>query len=475
MKKLDQLMVKSYLGPFVLTFFIALFMLVMQFLWKYVDDLVGKGLEANVIAELLMYASASLVPMALPLAILLSSIMVFGNLGEKYELAACKSAGISVQRLMRPLTIVALIISGCAFYFANNILPIANLKMATLIWDVQQKSPALNIKEGIFYAGIEGYTIRVGKKGPNGKLNDIMIYDHTERQGNVKLVIADSGRMAMTEDERYLLVELYNGSSYEEMDKAVRSRRHNFPFVRSQFKKEEIRFDLSSFAFMRSDEDMFKDKYTMMNITQLTRQMDTLKESMVERVDEFNKGLVSSYNKRMNIPDSLVQSDTMLVLTHTNILDNVPTGDRVKVLQTAGNLARSAKAYTEITKDDLEVRYKNLIRHKIEYHRKFTLTTACLVLFFIGAPLGAIIRKGGLGMPVVVAVGFFLLYYLTSITGEKFSREAVIAPAVGMWISTTILLPIGIFLTAKATTDSGLLSAEAWLKFLTRIFKRKNK
>ncbi|MCB0397734.1 MAG: LptF/LptG family permease [Flavobacteriales bacterium] len=474
MKKLDRLLIRSFVGPFALTFFIAIFFLVMQFLWKYVDDLVGKGLEMTVIAELLLYASASLVPLALPLAILLSSIMCFGNLGEKYELAAAKASGISLQRLMSPIAGVTIIISLAAFYFSNNILPLANLKMVTLIHDVQSKKPALNIKPGIFYSGIEGYTIKVDKKWPDGSLKEIMIYDHTDRMGNTKVVLADSGMMVMSSDERYLILTLLNGHAYEEMDKSARNRESTFPFMRSSFEKEVIRFDLSSFAFARGDEELFKDKYTMLNLRQLEIQMDTLKKLMAERREDFGQNLVKSYFKRFDEKQIKQSEDSVLTLEHPDVLANFDRNDRLKLLEVSMNLIRSAKAFTDITRDDISVRYKNIVRHRIEYHRKFTLSIACMVLFFIGAPLGAIVRKGGLGAPMVLSVLFFLLYYIASIMGEKFARETVISPAVGMWLSTVVLTPIGLFLTNRATGDSVLMNADSYVAFFKKIFKRKS-
>lgn len=277
MRKLDRLFLKMYVGPFILTFFIAIFVLLMQFVWKYIDDLVGKGLDFWVIAQLLFYASATFVPMALPIAILLSSLMTFGNFGEHYELAAAKSVGISLIKMMKPLIILSVFISASAFYFSNNILPIANLKMSSLLYDVSNAKPALNIKEGIFYREIDNIVIKVGKKDKDGKtIHNVLIYDHSKYTGNTSVTIAESGHMETTDDERYLIMKLYNGYSYQE-DLSKREHYDTRPLERIYFKEQYKRFDLSSFSMQKTNEEFFKDHYQMMNIKQLSASIDSLK------------------------------------------------------------------------------------------------------------------------------------------------------------------------------------------------------
>lgn len=476
MKILHRFILKSYLGPFVMTFFISLFVLLMQFLWKYIDDLVGKGLEWHIIMKLLLFTSAGLVPLALPLAILLSSIMTMGNLAEQYELAAIKSAGISLRKTLTPLIGASIIISLIAFYFSNNVLPIANLKSLSLLYDVRQQKPALDIKEGIFYNGIEGYTIRVGKKGPDGvTLHNIMIYDHTARAGNNKVVTAESGNMSISANKRYLKLVLNDGASYEEV---VRDgvREENTPMFRTKFKQQVLMFDLSDFKLSRTKEDLFKDNHQMLNIGQLQAGIDTLKEENSKRIDRFEKQVDKSfalYNP--DIIKSTNKSDSIKVnLTRKNFLNNFTKQQKVQLLDVAANIARSNKSYIESSIQEIHFNDKTIRRYQIEWHRKITLSFACLVLFFIGAPLGAIIKKGGLGLPMVVSVCFFVFFHILSITGEKFAKEGVWHPAKGMWMASAIILPIGIFLSYKASTDSAIFDMESYKSFFKKIFKKGN-
>lgn len=476
MKKLHKLVLRSWLGPFILTFFIALFILLMQFLWKYIDDFVGKGLEWYIIAELMFFASASLVPMALPLAILLSSLMTFGNLGEHLELAACKSSGISLQRVMRPLTITAVIVSLSAFYFSNNILPVSNLKMGTLLYDIQQQRPALNIKEGVFYAGIPGYIIKVNSKSEDGKmLKGVMIYDHADRLGANKVIVADSGKMEMTEDDQFMILTLYSGYSYEEVEPKNR-RENTYPHQRSSFKENAIRFDMSEFQLERHDEEIFKNNHQMLNVWQLAAQRDTLAMQLKEQRHTMAVGVMKTFVYFNTLLDTTPATDTLKALINKqtpkpnpDILVNFPEEYHKSILENAANIARNNKAYVNSSAMGLDGRRRMIWRHEIEWHRKFTLSVACLVLFFIGAPLGAIIRKGGLGLPVVISIIFFVLYHSVSIIGEKFARQGSIDALVGMWMASVVLLPIGIFLTYKATTDSVILDMNTYLKPFTKI------
>ena len=467
MKKLTLLVLRAFAGPMVITFIISLFVLLMQFLWKYIDDLVGKGIDTIIIIKLMVYVSVTLVPLALPLSLLLSSLMTFGNLAEHFEITACKSAGVSLQRIMRPLIITAFLICGSAFYFSNYILPIANLKMNALLYDVRQQKPALLIKEGIFYNGIDGYSIRVGKKERDGQtLRNIMIYDHSENRGNTKLILAESGKMAMSDDERYLLLYLYKGSSYEEREnKPGRSSR---PLMRSEFEEELVRFDLSSFKMTRTNEQLFKDNYQMLNLRQLSFASDSLEKKIKDKQNEFYKVLTGM----INIDTGKTQTAFVPLSNNTYFIKYFPADRQKMIVSTATYSVRNLKNMTDDMVQDMEIKSKSLAKHQIEWQRKFTLSFACLILFFIGAPLGAIIKKGGLGTPVVVSIIFFLIYHVISISGEKFAREGVILPWKGMWLSSIILLPIGIFLTYKATTDSGLFDKDTYTRYFNRLFKK---
>jgi lipopolysaccharide export system permease protein len=470
LKKLHKLVITSYIGPFVMTFFISLFILLMQFLWKYIDDLVGKGLEWIVIAELMFYASASLVSLALPLSILISSIMTMGSMGEHYELVALRSAGISIRRVMQPLIVFSLLTSILAFYFSNNLLPIANLKMGTLLYDIRHKKPTMDLRPGVFYKGIDNYAIRVGSKGDDEvSLYDVLIYDHTQNKGNNKVIVADSGRMEF-EGDRYLLLSLFSGKSYEQQDNRSRAEK-TYPHMRSRFDKEVIRFDMSEFSMRRSNEEIFKDNYKMQSLGQLASNIDTLELNLEERKVNFYENL----RKNFKALSSNEISDS--VQTYSSVLELFPLPQHAQVVEAALNMARSTRSYTISAKDDVAARSTRVNRYWIEVHRKFTLSIACLILFFIGAPLGAIIRKGGLGLPTVFSIVFFLIYYLLSITGEKFAKEGVWTVFEGMWLSSFILLPVGLFLTYKATTDSKLFEWEAYLKpfkVIASLVKRKS-
>ncbi|MBL0097254.1 MAG: LptF/LptG family permease [Bacteroidetes bacterium] len=470
-KKLHALVLKSFVGPFFLTFFIALFVLLMQFLWKYIDDLVGKGLDGIVIAELLFYTAANLVPLALPLAILVSSIMTFGNMAEHFELTAAKAAGISLQRIMLPLFITAFLISGLAFFFSNNILPYTNLKMGSLLYDIRQQKPALSIREGVFYNGIEGYSIKVGEKGKDGKtIRKVMIYDHTGGMGNRKVVMAESGKMESTDDQKFLILTLFNGTSYEEQNKN-KGGIDTHPLMRNAFKEYIIRFDLSQFKLNRTNEDLFKGGHQMMNLSQLNEAVDSLTQDY-DKKEKLSTVHMQPYF--LMLRDSSRFDKGITTATAIGLNDSMPSFLITQVFDNAMNQARSMQTYLTGVKDERDSRMYQMSRFKVEWHRKLTLSAACFILFLIGAPLGAIIRKGGLGLPLVISILFFLAYHITSITGEKFAKESIIPAWRGMWLSSFILLPIGIFLIYKATHDSVIFDGDAY-RNLFKIFRKKKK
>lgn len=471
MKKLNVFILKSYAGPLVLTFFISLFILVMQFLWKYVDDLVGKGLEWYVIAQLLFYASSTFVPLALPLAILLSSLMTFGNFGENYELVAMKAAGISLRKIMKPLVVLSIFISILAFLFSNHVLPYANLKFHSLLYDVRQQKLALNIKEGIFYNGIEGFTIRIGQKDQEQNIiRDVMIYNHADRMGNIKVTTAKWGKMELSPDRSMLIFQLFDGYNYEDITDR-RDYKITRPFQRSYFKEQTRRFDGLEFGLNRTDESLFRSNYQMMNLKQLNKSRDSLSGELQVRQTKF----VESVNERFVYFQKL---DSLQVDTITDTIPSISDfekGKRISIFDWALQTARAVKNSIEYNKSDFEERGKRIIKHEIEWHRKFTLSIACFILFFIGAPLGAIIRKGGLGLPVVVSIFFFVIFHIISITGEKYARAGELNPMVAMWLASAVLLPLGIFLTYKATTDAPILDADSWNKVLKKLFFLKKK
>lgn len=477
MKRLYRLIIKTYIGPFLGTFFIAVFVLLMQFLWKYVDDLVGKGLEWYIITELLFYASATFVPMALPLAVLLSSIMSFGSLGERYELVAMKAAGISLQKVMYPLVVFIFLISISAFFFSNNVMPVANLKFRSILYDVKQQKLAFNIKEKIYYKGIDGYVIRVDKKGKDGNsLKKVMIYDHTDSKGNTKITVADSGYMQLSNDQQSMYLNLFDGFNYEEETKD-RQKSRKKALQRTYFDKQVIRFDLTGFDLKRTDENLFRNNYHMLNLEQLSSARDSLTEKLNNAKDKVDnrirrEGLYHyvkfAENTEPEQPD--ISQDT-IVMNDTipdNFLSEYPLNEQESLISLALSSTRRSKNQVEFNGKSINRQEKLIKKHEVEWHRKFTLSVACIVLFFIGAPLGAIIRRGGLGLPLVVSVLFFVTYHVISITGEKYAEAGILPVYEGMWLATFILLPLGIFLTLKATTDAPLLDVESWKKVLEK-------
>lgn len=466
---------RSYAGPLVLTFFLSLFVLLMQFVWKYVDDLAGKGLEWYIVAKLLFYASAAFVPMALPLAILLASIMTFGNLGEHYELVAMKSAGISLRKVMMPLIILSIAISGFTFYFSNNIYPFANLKFKTLLFDVKQQKLTLDFKEGIFYSGIENYIIRIGKKDNDGMtVHDVLIYDLTDTRGGHNVTRAEKGKMLMTADKNHLLFTLYNGTNYLERTD-VRNYRRTRPFQRTRFAEQTIQFDLLNFKLSKSDEGLFKKNYQMLNLVQLENSEDSLLAELQIRKRDFSKRMIGNFYFFSQMDSSILAAHISGDTLKGDLLKSIDASRQRMILENATNKIRNLKESSSYQIEDFEDRERTINKHRIEWHRKFTLSISCLLLFFIGAPLGAIIRKGGMGLPVVVSVIFFTIYHIINMSGEKSVKQGVAEAVVGMWIAPAILLPIGIFLTFKATTDSSLLDIESWLKVFRKIAPRKTK
>ena len=439
MKKLHIFLIKSFLPPFIASFFVAIFLFLMQFLWKYIDDLVGKGLDFIQITELLFYASARFVPAALPIAILLASVMVFGKLGEQYELMAIKSAGISFYKLLTPLISLVLILSLGSFLFSNYIMPIANLKNASMIYDIQKKKPALNIKEGIFYNEIEGFSIKINKKDNNKNiLKNIIIYDHSSGDGNNKVLIAESGKMEITSDEKFLELTLYNGHSYIDIkDNKIKKTR---PFRTIHFDEDLIRFNLESFNAMKNSEKLYKGHYAMLNNQQLEKAIDSLQLKYQQSKQLFIDNISSKY-KNVIVGDS----------SHT---DSLSIRKNKLEYNFAINKVRTMLSVIKSNKNNLKYQQTIITKHKVEWHRKISLAFSCILFFLIGAPLGSIIRKGGFGIPVLAASLLFIFYYVINVIGEKSSKELSMQPFEGMWLANIIFFPIAIFFIYKAQNIS---------------------
>lgn len=448
----------------------------MQILWKYIDDLVGKGLDFITLTKFLIYASATLVTLALPISILLSSIMTFGKLGESFELVAIKSSGISLLRFMRPLFFVSLLLTFIAFLFANNIAPVANLKFAVIYNDIYRKSPAFDLKDGVFYNGFKGFTIKVGKKeADKSTLQNVLIYEQSYNiQDNT--IISESGKMSVTKDKKFLEFKLLNGHRYEEKGNM---NSYQTEFIAMGFKEYNKLFDLTQLNIQKTSDSLFMNNNRMKTLRQLDKDIDSLKkipDSLVRR----SKSELGLYLHLSKFEDSLknknVSKDTnrdlVSIIDVRNVKtfqDLIPDTLQQTVRDLSINTVSNMRNSLDMTGNDFMSKRQDINRTKIEWHKKLSLSVACLVLFFIGAPLGSIIRKGGLGLPLVVALLFFMIFYLLSIFGEKFTKDNILDPVTGSWLPVIVLTPIGIFLTYKALHDSHLFNKEFYFRTAKKI------
>ncbi len=577
MKKIDKLILGSFLGPFFLTFFVVIFILLSQFMLKYIDEIVGKDLDTTVILELIFYFSIFMTPNAFPLAVLLSSLMTFGNLGQHFELTAMKGAGISLIRVLVPIFMFALVLTGVAYYSNNFIVPKANLKAFSLLYDVKQMKPSMELKEGTFYNGIEGYSIKVGKKFQDGKtLKDIIIYDHTDGQGNKHVTMADSGQMYNILKDRYLVLEMFNGKTYIESKSNSRtyvSQQTPDPFIRNEFQSQKVVFSLASFDLTRTKEELFASNRLMKNSYQLKSDTDSMKIEFIDKTEEVKEhsfrffdyhlqDIVSVYKERARErdakrrqeelknelrenPDMEANESELQTLTGSSLAipDTVPdfqagaiksdelaknmqrnrtadialksresrkagAGARVlrdsianlQTMRKADTLAAKADSIPKkpsfeqnivvldsildtrsskkaaITKSLTNVRFvKNnmtmrssqldklkveLNKYQLERYKKLSYAVTILVMFFIGAPLGAIIKKGGLGIPVLISISFFILFYVISMICEKYTRTDIMDPFVAAWMANFILFPAGLFFMRQAKNDARLFEMD---------------
>ena len=467
MKTIHKLVLKAYLGPMLMTFFIVIFVLMMNFVWRYIDELVGKGLDAMVIIELLCYATVNMITMGLPLAMLLAAIMTMGNLGENYELLAMKSAGMSLPKILNPLIVVVGLISISGFFIINDLVPYCNRKMYSIIYDIRQQKQTLEFQDGLFFTGIENMSIRVEKQDPKTHLlRGILIYDNRDATGNMTTTVADSGYIRLSDDKKFLLVTLYHGESYEQTRSGNWYDRSSLR--RSYFDEQNGAIPTSGFNFERSSADMFSSSQTK-NIKELDQSIDSL-ENVVTAVT------TSSYEPLLK--DQLFSRDASVLpkidsmesayLDKTGFegrlfddsIANLDIYQRKALWAQARSSAAASRASFSWDESSSKEAINQLYRSQVEWHRKISLPVSIMIFFMIGAALGAIIRKGGLGMPIVVSVLFFVIYYIISITGEKMAKEGTWSAVAGMWLSTYILLPIGIFLMYKANNDSNLFNVE---------------
>ncbi len=469
-KKLDIFILKSYVLLFIGTFFICLFIFMMQFLWRYIDELVGKGLEMTVLAEFFYLSALTLVPLSLPLAILLASLITFGNFGERYELLAMKAAGISLIRIMMPVMFFTIFLGLTSFYFQNITAPKAQVKLWTLLISMKQKSPELDIPEGVFYDEIEGYNLYVKSKNrKTGVLYDVMIYSFADGFDNARIIVADSGKLEMTADKKHLYLHLYDGEQFENL-KSQNTAAKNVPYRRESFREKhtlinfDAEFNMVDGSFM-NDQSMSKD----------IRALQTSIDSMTYRVDSIGRNYYdqNKLNYTVNIlsgNDSVKLAETKATYMNVDSLYNALTLSQKRktvtsALGRAENLSNDWK-FKSFTTSESD---KNIRKHKTEWHNKITLSLACVIFFFIGAPLGAIIRKGGLGMPVIVSVLIFIIYYVINNTGYKMARDGNWEVWIGMWISTMVLAPLGAFFTYKSNKDSVVLNADAYTSWFKRV------
>ena len=471
MKIINKYLCKNFLGPFVLTFFVAIFVLLMQFVWKWVDELVGKGLEVSVLLKLLFYAGASLSSLAFPLAVMLASLMTFGNMGERYELVALKSAGISVRKMMTPLAILTMFITILSYVASDQLIPRATMRLRMLLYDIQEQKPALNIEEGVFYNGFDNYSILVGKKMPNGEtVKDILIYDHSRRQGNTCVTYAETGTMTVTPDKHYLLFTLYNGSYWDETSSmgVNRGRHASLPLMRASFDKQYKRFDMSDFSLGKVDQELFESHSSSMTNKQLSEQIDSMKV----QIREAEENTANVFFNNLYFYNNFVRNNEQFkTLDSSRSLDlaSMPPDIKSRVLNHAENSSRSFIYSMQFNFTDANYRNSNLWSYQIELQRKYRLAVACLLFFFIGAPLGSIIRKGGIAIPLVFTVLFFVIYFALSVIGEKIAKGNIMPVWFGTWLSSFILLPLCVFLTYHATMDTAVLSPDTYNKWIDKI------
>ncbi|QEC77784.1 LptF/LptG family permease [Mucilaginibacter ginsenosidivorax] len=470
MKKIHLLLLKSFIRPFVSTLFIVMFVLLMLFLFKYIDDLIGKGFAWYIILELMMYNSATNVAMALPLSVLLSTIMTYGALGENYELVAIKAAGISLRRAMYPMIIVVSVLSIAAFFFSDYMLPIANLKYYSLLYDARKQKSADLLPEMIFSSSFPGYTIRVTKKDPDGqRLYGIIIYKKNDETNNTEVTMAREGTMFRTMGDKYLVLKLKEGVNYVESKSDGANYDLRQRFTRFRFKEMEQKFSLDGFKISRTDENEFKSASQMMNLRQLKFFVDSSQKATDAAV-MLNYKLITPYIKYFNLP---AKSKVKYIAADKDVLKSMKVADQQMALSSAASEVRSVKDFLKNRADKYSNDASTIRRYDSEVQKKYTLSAACIALFLIGAPLGAIIRKGGLGLPVVISVIFFLIYYIISTIGEKSVKAGNVNTVFGMWVAIIVLTPIGLFLSYKAATDSVIFDMEAYKRYFNKIFKRK--
>lgn len=479
MRKVDKFVIKSFIGPLILTFFIVLIILLLQFLWMYVDELAGKGLSFTILAELLFQFSLSFVPTALPLAILLASLMTFGNMGEFSELTALKSSGIPLVRIMRPLFIIIVLLVGVSFFFSDYVLPYSNQQARALLWDIRKKRPDINLQAGTFNHDIDGFSIKVTDKDPNtNRLDKLIIYDHRNKRINPPVTIADSGYIKISNDESALIMLLYNGHTFTELEeKNALPDERKYPSRKDYFREQTLVLSLTGFDLERTSHEMFRNTSWSMDMEQLAHFVDSLTDNYtVRQTAQFKEFLLQKvYIEKTReahfavIQDSVKKSEVKIRFNAEAIFDTLSIVDRRNALTRSIEVMEDANNFLLGKTETMKTYIRSIGKYEVDWHKKLTIPFACLVFFLIGAPLGAIIRKGGLGTPAVISIFFFVVWYVISLSGEKLVEEGLINSIAGMWASSFILLPVGLFLTYKASNDSVIMNVDTYIAFFKKI------
>lgn len=540
MKKIDVLLLKSFVGPFIVTFLIALFVLIMQFLWIYIDEIIGKGAGIFIIIELISYLSLSLFPMALPIGVLISSVMVMGNLAERYELASMKSAGMSLNRIMRPLAIVATGIAIFSFICANYLIPITNLQFKSRLYDIRKSKPTLSLEEGVFNDDFQGFTIYLKEKSENGRdIKDILIYNQNTSDGKINQIAAERGEMYTTPDERFFIMNLFNGTQSQEINKRTEKGKRNYSFVRTNFKEYKKVFDLREFDLKETETDLFKSHQTMLNVGQLMDAVDSIDVKIDTRQTKLEKHFVqflhfekkrdtvlfnqkptkpitssetypdskkliknkadtTSTKKVVEVPEKnttknsisknrkpktakkkfdnkyiLQQNQFESLDTVRSILTLFQEKDQKKLLQKALTNVRSIKSQTIGSVTSLRREKEIRVKHVHELHMKFSMAFVCIIFLFVGAPMGAMIQKGGFGYPILISILFFTLFIIMNISFEKLAESLVISGEMGAWFPCLILALFSLFLNYKASKDAKIENIGQYFSKIAAVFSRK--
>lgn len=471
-KRIDRVVLGSFILPLIITFALTTFIFMMQFLWKYIDDFVGKGLDNSLLFKLVGLFMLTIIPMALPLAILLASTMVIGTLGENNELTAYKTGGLSLVRIMGSLIVFTFFLAIGAFYFSNTILPKVHLKFYSLLYDIRKQKPALDIKEGVFYRGISGFALKIKHKDEDNKtLYGIVVYDHTQGKGNDNLVLADKGEIALSNTGEHLILTLYNGKQYQDIQKRNSLQQSSMSEQTiMEFKQWRKVFDLKEFKMTRTDQSLFKSHFIMYNASQLMQEADSINREMSKRIED-TKSTSSNYFAGLRNTDTLGDERSIKIPPKISIQDVYQRNITANCLSVSLSNLQTIKNYVEMTKSELNYKKSTLVNLYCEWYRKFSLSFACIVLLFVGCAMGAIVRKGGFGVPILIAVLYFVLFHVLNVTGEKLAKGMIIPPFAGMWLSTLVLLPLALFLTYKANNDSVVFRGE-WYGNLGQKFKR---